>query len=956
MDQLIRLIDKKIESIEKNNAELSARIKDNYERIRFFNNCRSNINLVDDSLIDEMFELNDSNSKDFDFIKFIISENLYDQFKEQSQVQNAIEMFATAASAKIIKIEEINSSLNAEKQKLFRTSSEINKYKRKLIDCYKNKTFFDKELIDFITDLINNPGSYDKELIDELLSILSINTLNLENKKQIEEQKNDVISQIEDSLKEVVEEPVKEETPTVSLDDKKTYSQVWDELAAKYEMVLGGNYGVLFVCKDGLFGVCSAKTGDVIIPCKCKEYSEAYNLWGSLNFPTEKVEDELSIDQVSQLLTDYSEELGNVVDGKQIESLLKNSAITGTLLQLYNINKSLENGSDKDQEMSLLKQKLELQLKLQDLLIKESKIEEVLEENKTENDISLENDEKVSEENEKDAVYNELKSKFDLVVKDDGGVYFVSKNNSYGVYSFTGEEIMPCQYKEYSEAYHYWSNLGFPRSPIEEEINPPIDELDEELTTTDEEKSVYNDDIEKNNRLRNVRRIHHGGVTTEVNKTIYPSVYADTPSKKETKKDFYNPDNEKNMLKDFPNLTEDQIAIVENINNPRTIDVIRDAIDKFVKTKKPNLILTNEYIIKFVKVCLFNECSSLNMIEREALFNDLYKLHNESILAVEFLYQLYAMNKNVNTKEEAGNRLGRFFGKYRKIFEKYDYEIRSGIIPRPNYNKNVQKSSLNDINDIFQPIFEDRNEKVEEPIISKNESVKEETKDVPIDNANNMVFDKNFNAEVEELKLSKSLMSDDLSFIQDCYLKWVEKVVGSKEIYQNNQEFYDRITNKKNYFSDIEKILKDFSKTLSNESDDTRAFYPLIYAHGLKLTLNYNPSNLLYNFNTLLYYDRILLHQFGDESRNENYIYYLEDYARANNDNAFLEVINYMKSINKDELINLPKYSDLKTIQDDIVILIVSEQMSLVKARHIMKMVQQFKESAEQAKNKSVSR
>ena len=99
-----------------------------------------------------------------------------------------------------------------------------------------------------------------------------------------------------------------------------------------------------------------------------------------------------------------------------------------------------------------------------------------------------------------------------------------------------------------------------------------------------------------------------------------------------------------------------------------------------------------------------------------------------------------------------------------------------------------------------------------------------------------------------------------------------------------------------------------------------------------------------------------MLHQFGDESRNENYIYYLEDYARANNDNAFLEVINYMKSINKDELINLPKYSDLKTIQDDIVILIVSEQMSLVKARHIMKMVQQFKESAEQAKNKSVSR
>ena len=957
MDQLIKLIDKKLEFINNVISILSTRVKNNYEKIRFFNNCRSNLDLVDVSLIDDMFELNNSNSRDFDFIKFIMSENLYKKYNDQSQVKNAIEMFSTAASEKIVELEESNSKLNKEKQELFRESTELVNNKNKLINCFSNKTFFDKEMVDFITDIVSFSDSYNKDLFNELISILNINTSNLKSDRKVEEKKDEVISKIEDSLKEVVDESKDEEAiNNNSSKDLPNYSKVWDKLKGEYERVIGGNYGVLFVYKDELYGVCSAKTGDVIIPCKFSEYSDAWNYWKELEFPTEKIQNYEDKDLETELAGELNEVTGYYVDSTRIDNLLKNTEISRILLQLHRINKSLDLENDNSEVMKLLKEKLELQIKLQELFAKEEKQD--IQENMIADEEKLE--EKQLNEDILDPVYQDLKTKFDLVVKTDDDVYFVSKNNSYGVYSLSGEQIMPCQYNEYSEAYHYWSNLGFPKNPIEEEIELPIEDAKKELKA-DEYVSNSSNNIEKTHSISNVRRTHHGGVTTEIKNDKIPKTYVNYSSKKETKKDFYNPSDEKSMIKTLPNLTNDQIDIVENINDPKTLDVIRDSIDKYMKVNKPKVILAQDYITKFVKVCLFNECSKSNLVDREALFADMKRLKDDVIDAVTALYQIYGMYNNSNTKEKATKMLQKFFYKHKTVFEKYDYEVSEKIIPRRDYRVENKKPSVGDITDIFQPIFEEKIDDVQKPITNEviKPSVSTTSEEIAMTFTSNNVsedFERNYNEEVEELRLIKSLMSDDLSVIHDYYENWLEKVANSKDIYKNDEELFNKIINKKNYFADIEKLLKGFSKNRLNDNENISSFYPLVYAHGLKLTLNYDPSKVQYNFNTLLYFDRIILHQFGDESKNENYINYLEEYAKANNDNVFLEVVNYMKSINKDDLVNLSKYNDLKAIQDDIIILIVSDQMSFVRARHIMRMIQQFKDTYEQAKSANVSR
>lgn len=62
-----------------------------------------------------------------------------------------------------------------------------------------------------------------------------------------------------------------------------------DVLKQEYDNILYGEYwrGVLFVEKNGLYGVISI-SGDEIVPCKYAEYSDARHEWADMGFATEK--------------------------------------------------------------------------------------------------------------------------------------------------------------------------------------------------------------------------------------------------------------------------------------------------------------------------------------------------------------------------------------------------------------------------------------------------------------------------------------------------------------------------------------------------------------------------------------------------------------------------------------------------------------------------------------------
>lgn len=64
--------------------------------------------------------------------------------------------------------------------------------------------------------------------------------------------------------------------------------------------------------------------------------------------------------------------------------------------------------------------------------------------------------------------YDDIHMKYDNVFYGEmvNGVLFVEKNGYYGITDKDGNEIIPCKFKKYSDAYHEWEDLGFPKAPV----------------------------------------------------------------------------------------------------------------------------------------------------------------------------------------------------------------------------------------------------------------------------------------------------------------------------------------------------------------------------------------------------------------------------------------------------------------------------------------------------------
>ena len=64
--------------------------------------------------------------------------------------------------------------------------------------------------------------------------------------------------------------------------------------------------------------------------------------------------------------------------------------------------------------------------------------------------------------------YDDVHMKYDNVFYSavGRGVLIVEKNGMYGVTDKNGNEIIPCEYKEYSDVYHKWEEMGFPKEPV----------------------------------------------------------------------------------------------------------------------------------------------------------------------------------------------------------------------------------------------------------------------------------------------------------------------------------------------------------------------------------------------------------------------------------------------------------------------------------------------------------
>ena len=64
--------------------------------------------------------------------------------------------------------------------------------------------------------------------------------------------------------------------------------------------------------------------------------------------------------------------------------------------------------------------------------------------------------------------YDDIHMKYDNVLYGEAGrgVLIVEKNGMYGVIDKNGNEIIPCEFKEYSDVYHEWEEMGFPKEPV----------------------------------------------------------------------------------------------------------------------------------------------------------------------------------------------------------------------------------------------------------------------------------------------------------------------------------------------------------------------------------------------------------------------------------------------------------------------------------------------------------
>ena len=105
--------------------------------------------------------------------------------------------------------------------------------------------------------------------------------------------------------------------------------------------------------------------------------------------------------------------------------------------------------------------------------------------------------------------YDDIHMKYDNVLygQSGRGVLFVEKNGMYGVTDKNGNEIIPCEFKEYSDAYHKWEKMGSPKEPvvmIEERLaaqqfkNGLKSKHDELVTSGDIGSKIINDVINDN--------------------------------------------------------------------------------------------------------------------------------------------------------------------------------------------------------------------------------------------------------------------------------------------------------------------------------------------------------------------------------------------------------------------------------------------------------------------------
>lgn len=64
--------------------------------------------------------------------------------------------------------------------------------------------------------------------------------------------------------------------------------------------------------------------------------------------------------------------------------------------------------------------------------------------------------------------YDDIHMKYDNVLYGESGrgVLIVEKNGMYGVTDKNGNKIIPCEFKEYSDVYHEWEEMGFPKEPV----------------------------------------------------------------------------------------------------------------------------------------------------------------------------------------------------------------------------------------------------------------------------------------------------------------------------------------------------------------------------------------------------------------------------------------------------------------------------------------------------------
>ena len=82
--------------------------------------------------------------------------------------------------------------------------------------------------------------------------------------------------------------------------------------------------------------------------------------------------------------------------------------------------------------------------------------------------ISLINEKGEGYANDLMGFYDDIHMKYDNVLYGESGrgVLIVEKNGMYGVTDKNGNKIIPCEFKEYSDVYHEWEEMGFPKEPV----------------------------------------------------------------------------------------------------------------------------------------------------------------------------------------------------------------------------------------------------------------------------------------------------------------------------------------------------------------------------------------------------------------------------------------------------------------------------------------------------------